>query len=272
MKQIKSLLTVSLLASISYAKPIVVAVIDTGIDSKLMQHQSLCKTGHKDFTNTGLNDMHGHGTHISGIIDQYSKNYIFNYKESPNNIDKIKADYCQIIIKYYDPKSKADSAKTLVESFKWAIKQKVDIINISGGGYGFSAEERKVIIQALDLKIRIVAAAGNDKKDIDKDNFYPAMYDKRIYIVGNLVATTNRTIAQTSNYGKSINTWEVGTNVFSRLPNKTFGYLTGTSQAAAVKTGKIVREMLLNKQFQLGTKVKYNKPWSNNETKAFKRN
>ena len=73
------------------------------------------------------------------------------------------------------------------------------------------------------------------------------MYDKRIYIVGNLVKKDSRSIANTSNYGEPVNTWEVGTNVLSRLPGKSFGFMTGTSQATAVKTGKIVREMLLNK-------------------------
>ena len=246
MRHLRSLLTISLLASISYAKPIVVAVIDTGIDSSLMQNRSLCEKGHKDFTKTGLNDTNGHGTHISGIIDQYSKNYFFNYKENPNNIDNIKANYCQIIIKYYDANSKVSADSALVEAFKWAIKQKVDIINISGGGYGASDEERKVILQALSLKIKIVAAAGNDSKDIDTYPFFPAMYDKRIYVVGNLVSTFDKTIASTSNYGKSVNTWEVGTRVFSRMLNKKFGYLTGTSQATAVKTGKIIREILTN--------------------------
>jgi cell wall-associated protease len=233
--------------SIHSKKQIVVAVIDTGIDPELMKHNSLCEDGHKDFTGTGLADHHGHGTHISGIIDQYAKNHIFTFKKSPNLIDNIKENYCQIIIKYYDPKANSDNnLSNTILSFRWAIDHHVDVINYSGGGATFSKEERLVVFEALNKGIKIVAAAGNERGDIDKHKYYPAMYDKRIYVVGNLVKDTNER-APSSNYGKSVNTWEIGTNVLSRLPSKSFGLMTGTSQATAVKTGKIVREMLLKK-------------------------
>lgn len=226
-------------------KPIVVAVIDTGISTELLSGNSYCKDGHKDFTGMGLKDNHGHGTHISGIIDQYAKNYIFTKGKVPKDIDKLKENYCQIIIKYYDPKAiNKDNLKHTIMAFRWAIDQKVDIINYSGGGTAFDAEEKKVVEEALSKGIKFVAAAGNEGSDIDKHKYYPAMYDKRIYIVGNIVGESKE-IAVSSNRGKSINTWEIGTNVLSRLPNSSYGYLTGTSQSTAIKSGKLIREMLL---------------------------
>lgn len=226
-------------------KKIVVAVIDTGISTELLKGNSYCEDGHKDFTGTGLQDTHGHGTHISGIIDQYAKNYIFTKGKAPKDIDKLHENYCQIIIKYYDPKAvKSDNLKNTIESFRWAIDHKVDVINYSGGGLEFSKEEKAVVEEALDKGIKVVAAAGNEKSDIDKYKYYPAMYDKRIYIVGNIVGES-RVIAASSNRGKSINTWEIGTNVLSRLPNNSYGYMTGTSQSTAIKSGKLVREMLI---------------------------
>lgn len=228
-------------------KKVMVAVIDTGIDSALMTDNSVCEGGHKDFTGTGLHDTHGHGTHISGIIDQYAKDFLIRNDKSPSDLSKISADYCQIIIKYYD--SRMPLTKTLdntIKAFRWAIDHNVDIINYSGGGEDPSPREKKVIIEALNKGIKIVSAAGNEHHDIDKVKYYPAMYDKRIYIVGNLVNKHSRQIASTSNRGKSVNAWEVGTNTFSRLPGG-FGYMSGTSQATAVKTGKLVREMLETK-------------------------
>ena len=238
-------------------KQIVVAVIDTGIDPQLMKHNSICKDGHKDFTGTGLVDNHGHGTHISGIIDQYVKNYIFTYKKDSNLIDNIQENYCQIIIKFFNTKaSDGDTLSNVILSFRWAIDHNVDIINFSGGGTEFSKEEKLVVVEALNKGIKIVTADSNEKSDIDKNKYYPAMYDKRIHIVGNLVKDTNER-APSSNYGASINTWEIGTHVLSRLPGKSFGIMTGTSQAAAVKTGKIVREMLLKEAVPTLVKVKY---------------
>lgn len=249
---------------------VVVAVIDTGIDESLMSQPWICKYGHKDFTGAGLKDNHGHGTHIAGLVEQYAKGVVFNIgKNTSKDIDNASADFCVIIIKYYDPKRpNSDNLANTIASFKWAIDQKVDIINYSGGGTSFSKEEYEVVEMALNKGIKFVAAAGNERSDIDKNKYYPAMYDDRIIRVGNLVSdkvTTKvvtslhleglklvpkeetvieRDIASSSNYGKSINTWEIGTKVLSRLPTKSWGYMTGTSQATAIKSGKIVREML----------------------------
>ena len=228
-----------------------VAVIDTGIDPALMASNTFCDSGHKDFTNTSLKDNHGHGTHVSGLIDQYAKNFLFirngKIPKDVNDIDKINVNYCQIILKFYDPKAVgSDNLKNTIKAFEWAIANKVDIINYSGGGAEFSQAEHDVVVRALNAGIKVVAAAGNERSDIDKHKYYPAMYDKRIYIVGNLVDTNSRQIASSSNRGKSVNTWELGTNILSRLPNNSFGFMTGTSQATAVKSGKLVREMLLH--------------------------
>lgn len=262
-------------------KKVVVAVIDTGISTKLLNNKSYgtpyCEDGHKDFTGTGLEDNHGHGTHISSIIDQYAKNIIFEQgKQDRDLIDYVKVNYCQIILKYFDTAaSNGDNLKNTVKAFKWAVDQKVDIINYSGGGLDFSEEEKDVIEEALNNDIKVVVAAGNEKTILEKDPcleikaknkrletkarnkclkgrgedikygmYYPAMYDKRIYIVGNLVDSKTRVIASSSNRGKGVNTWEVGVDVMSRIPDG-YGLMTGTSQATAIKTGKLVREMLL---------------------------
>jgi subtilisin family serine protease len=229
-----------------FPRKIKVAIIDTGIDQLMMNSSSLCETGHKDFTGAGLADHHGHGTHISGIVDQYSKNFIPEPTSSnKDNLELIASNYCQIIIKFFDsPSYKTNALNNTIMAFRWAINQNVDIINYSGGGTTFSKEERDIVVEALNKGIKVVAAAGNEKSNIDKIKYFPAMYDKRIFIVGNLVDNYSRSIAASSNYGKSVNSWEVGANVFSRLPNKAWGFMSGTSQATAVKTGKLIREML----------------------------
>jgi subtilisin family serine protease len=227
-----------------------VAVIDTGLDSSLMNKSWICAEGHKDFTGEGLVDNHGHGTHISGLVDQYAKDFIFTKAmkqgQDLKDIDKIQVNYCQIIIKYYDPKAPGDNLKNTIKAFRWAIDQKVDIINYSGGGTDASAEEKALVQEALNKGIKFVAAAGNERSDIDKHKYYPAMYDTRISIVANLVDLHSREIASSSNRGKSINTFELGTDVLSRLPDGRFGRMTGTSQAAAIHTGKLVRKQLSN--------------------------
>lgn len=222
-----------------------VAIIDTGIDPVMLNSKEYCKTGHKDFTGAGIKDDHGHGTHISGIVDQYAKGFALVKDGTPKQLKDKSANYCQIIIKYYDSKgSDVNNLFNTIKALRWAIDQKVDIINYSGGGVAPYEEEKKLIIEALDKGIKVVAAAGNERSDLEIRPYYPAMYDKRIYIVGNLVSDKSREIASSSNFGKPVNTWEVGTNVLSTLPNGLFGRMSGSSQATAVKSGKLVKEML----------------------------
>lgn len=252
-------------------RQIKVAVIDTGLSAELYDRNEYCKTGHRDFTAkmqdipnkptlAQLNeiikkfewnqnhpvDTNGHGTHISGLIDQYAKNFIF-FKDGnlPKDIDSKTANYCQIIIKYYeDDASGEENLANTIKSLRWAIDQKVDIINYSGGGILRSTEEEKLVKEALDKGIKFVAAAGNEGVNIDFFHFYPAMYDKRIIVVGALVKTQSQDRLPASNFGKSVNDWELGSNIISRMINGQYGHMSGTSQATAIKSGKLVREML----------------------------
>lgn len=234
-------------------KQVVIAVIDTGIDDKLIDSKTLCKEGHEDFTGSGLTDHDGHGTHISGIIDQYAKDYIFNNNiDHDEAIEQIDINYCQIIFKYFDPtKPNTNTIKNTVNSFKMAIARGVDIINYSSGGLEFSEEEHDIVIAAINQGIIVVAAAGNERSELmekgkggPRNHYYPAQYDPRIYVVGNLESFRPRIVAPTSNYGKLVNMWEVGTKVFSRGKADTWVSSTGTSQAAAIKSGKLIHDML----------------------------
>jgi thermitase len=220
-------------------EPIVVAVIDTGINPDLAEKLPICKNGSRDFTGTGIEDHHGHGSHISGIIDANVKNVDIS------DTDKVKANYCQVIIKFYDPFTKTNSLESEIKALRWAIELNVDVINFSGGGTEESLEERILIKKALDMGIKVVVAAGNDHRELAGNyKFFPAVTDKRLYVVGNL--NPQRVPASSSNYGSVVNSWEFGTRVrsFCRVGTEPNCLLSGTSQATAVKSGKIIRSML----------------------------
>lgn len=211
------------------AKQLRVAVIDTGVD--LLAIDKLCKDGHQSFIDySPLIDTDGHGTHVAGLIQA-------NSGEDSN--------YCIVSLKYYKPDvhyKKIIKATKL--AFEEAIKLKVDVINMSGGGPSSDEDERKVVLKALDAGITIIAAAGNEATNLDKScDYFPACYDSRIIVVGNLREDGSR--SPLSNYGKYVKRWEVGTNVLSTLPGyDNHGYKTGTSQAAAIVTGKFIKSRL----------------------------
>ncbi|NDB87281.1 MAG: hypothetical protein EB127_32055, partial [Alphaproteobacteria bacterium] len=210
-------------------KPIIVAVIDSGIGNLAKNSISMCKHGHRDFTKTSLIDTSGHGSHISGLIDQYAKNSVARSDDELLSLKDKKINYCQVILKFYDPRTATSSStvRSMVNALRWAINIKVDIINISAGGGSSNDEEKKYIKRALDTGIKVVVAAGNygcelgsathkkvnNKTTITGCSFYPAMYDERLIVVGNLDVNNNRYYS--SNYGNYVNSWEHGVSRIS---------------------------------------------------------
>jgi len=224
---------------------VVIAVIDTGLDSKYKKDVKLCKTGHRNFAEMNMACLKGdeecetvrkkhkfdenniedggnyHGTHVAGLI---AKN--------------ITTDYCLMIIKWYshDINKYSNNLINSNKAFRWAIDHNVDMINYSAGGPEPGPQEQALILEALDKNIIVVTAAGNESVSFKHQAYFPALYDKRVIVVGNLMRVRSKMVRHpSSNYGKEIDLEILGTNLIS-INNRA---LTGTSQAAAVATGKL---------------------------------
>ena len=227
----KKLLLLILIPLSVQAKTIKVAVIDTGFDfrgtwkySKLAKPK-LCKDGHYDFVYNNKNpiDSHGHGTHIAGIIAQTNES----------------VDYCLIILKFYNAsRFYSNNLNNLIKAYGKAIELRVDVINISGGGTEYSIEECKIIKKALDAKIKVIAAAGNEYRELTKQKYYPAMCDDRVIKVlnvdysGKLTSSSNRdSTRKIPNVVRAL-----GENIISFTLYNSLGSLSGTSQATAAVT------------------------------------
>lgn len=163
---------------ISYWKPIApkreikIAVIDTGLNNKVpafKDHLYLPEKYNKQPNAYGIDlvdgdsspeDEYGHGTHVAGII------------LSTNPYVKI------LPIKYY---SKDDSDEVnlnrTIKAIRVAIEAKVDIINYSSGGSGYSKDEEAALRSAKAHGILIVSAGGNETNDIRWNPYYPTSYN-----------------------------------------------------------------------------------------------
>lgn len=244
------------------SRDIVVAVIDTGIDvkhedlagnlwqnpgeiGKDAQGRDRSTNGVDDdgngfvddlygwnfvSNNNKLDDNHGHGTHIAGIIGAQAGNN--------RGITGIAPEVSLMILKYYDPKVPGtDNLKNTVASIRYAVKMGAHIINYSGGGTEFSKDEHDAIAEAEKKGVLFVAAAGNERSNSDQYHYYPADY-KLSNIISVTAIDPSTQVLASSNYGiETVDIAAPGQNILSCLPGSSYGYMTGTSQATAFVSG-----------------------------------
>lgn len=218
----KFIILIILIISVSLsARTIKVMVIDTGVS---LSHDEI--SSHvKDLNPINYIDDHGHGTHVAGLV----------LKNTCKEIELISCKY------FYEKDEANERIIKTINCFKEALKQKVQIINYSSVGSAYFKEEYKVIQQLEKAGIILVTAAGNENKDISMNSnpAYPAKYNlKNIIVVGNLNDDGSKVFS--SNYGLKGMVWEKGMHQYSTLPYNKFGYMSGTSQATAKRTNRIL--------------------------------
>ena len=182
--------------------------------------------------NNRVFDTHGHGTHIAGIIGAVGGNGI--------GLSGVAPKVSLMALKYYDPNDNgSNNLNNTIKCFRYAIANGAHIINYSGGGLKGNEKEKKALKLAEKKGILLVAAAGNEKSNMDTHKYYPASYPLRNILP---VTATNPSdkILKSSNWGKSAKAAAPGIDILSTLPGGKYGRMTGTSQATAVATGLAV--------------------------------
>jgi len=193
-------------------EPLIVAVIDTGVD---VTHEHLAGRTAPGWNFDGESgdpyDKNGHGTHVSGIIADCT----------PANV-KI------IPVKALNDQGEAKDAFILSASIAWAAENAAKIINMSLGGY--CVEEYCINLQAVDYALEkgalSVVAAGNDTDDAS--HYCPASSFNAVTVAATVC---DDTIAGFSNYGDCVDIAAPGVSIFSSLPGNEYGYYSGTSMS-----------------------------------------
>lgn len=131
---------------------VVVAVVDTGIDVNHADLQGKVAFTH-DVTGEGFFDYSGHGTHVAGIIAGRGARY-----------RGVAPGATLMGVKVL----KGDGSGTMsgvMEGVEWAVKRKVNVINLSLGSAGTndgSDPLSQVCDAAVSAGIVVCAAAGNE--------------------------------------------------------------------------------------------------------------
>ena len=201
---------------------IIVAVLDTGVDS---DHEDLYAkvVAEVSFTDSPTwQDVHGHGTHVAGIIVASSDNGKGITGLAPEsrimNV-KVAAD---------DGRCKASE---IARGIIWAVDNGANVINISLELKEPSAELENAVNYAWYRGAVVIAAAGNNGDDLP---VYPACYENSIAVAA---TKQDNTLAPLSNHGDWIDLTAPGYNIYSTLPGDCYGYKSGTSFATAYASG-----------------------------------
>lgn len=223
--------------------PVLVAVIDSGIDPTHPDIQGRISSEGFDFLNNSqrLSDDLGHGTHVAGIIAANWDNGIGISGVAPSSVTVLPLRILSNGFKNFSYKGKLISDYA-ADAIRYAVAHHVSIINMSLGWPKLvdSENSRSAVREAIANGVLIVASAGNDRKALPT---YPCAYEG-VLCVGAVTNTGAMSIY--SNSGGLTDLLAPGDGIISLYPLsvesqflRLQGYemLTGTSQAAPIISG-----------------------------------
>lgn len=256
-------------------REVVVAVLDSGVDldhpdleENIWQNPGEVKNGYDSDGNGYVDDVNGwnfvekdndpnphfiegwndtglqHGTIVSGILGAKGNN-----KEG---IAGITWNVSIMPLRVLDSAGSGD-ARDVVSAIDYAIKEKVDILNLSFVGFSYNRTLEGAIERAHNAGILIVAAAGNDIAisnglDLDENPMYPICYDGpegENWTLGVTALDPLDQRAYFASYGKCIDVAAPGIGIWSTVVYKpavglreyTRGHWSGTSVAVPQVAG-----------------------------------
>ena len=185
--------------------------------------------------NFSLVDSKGHGTHVTGIITA-----------NPTSVSWVSGAFPGVkILICKTTEGDFHTNIALVKALNYAAAMKCDVINMSLGSYSFNQCLADEVKAAIAQNIVVVAAAGNDGKDVFQYPVYPATLPNVICVS----ASNNKDeLASFSNYhAAGAHLAAPGEAIYSTVPGG-YGWKSGTSMAApfVTATAAMIRSLYPN--------------------------
>ena len=235
------------------SNPVLVAVLDSGIDFNHQDLQSniwrnpneVANNGVDDDGNGFVDDINGwdfvnndnnpqddlnHGTHVSGTIAAVGNNGI--------GVTGVSWTAQILPVKFLNRFGQGSTANA-IRALNYAVALGARVSNLSYGGTAFSQALYDTIAAANNAGHIVVAAAGNSSNNSDNFPVYPAAYNLPNIIS---VAATNASdqLANFSNFGPTtIDLAAPGVNTLSTVPFNNYATMNGTSMSTPHVTGVV---------------------------------
>ncbi len=219
-------------------KKVKIAIMDSGVDNTHRDLEGIYISHYNAINPTNdATDRLGHGTAMAGIITA---------NDNGKGIKGISHNVEILSIKVLDNQGKGDLSN-FVSGIEWAIKQDVDVINMSFGIKRDDPLLRGAVEKAMDKGIIIVAAAGNNP---GMSTQFPAAYENVISV--SAIDHLENPYPYAS-LGK-IDYSAPGVNILTLQPNNKYHVFDGTSFATAHVTG-IVANFLSSSKYVKDDKI-----------------
>ncbi|WP_052307044.1 S8 family serine peptidase [Acetobacterium woodii] len=214
---------------VANSDPVVVAVLDTGVNANHPDLQGRLVDGYDYLTqSTNIVDHDGHGTCVSGCISAIANNNLGIAGVTGTANVKI-ASYC-IGSEYYD------DSTICAALLACADRPDIDVINMSYGGYEKSSTEQSALEYASTKGKILVASSGNegDDRKYAGQYSYPASYDKVISVA----ATNSRNqVSSFSQYNDLVDLAAPGEAIYTTSKTGGYEFIDGTSFSSPIVAG-----------------------------------
>jgi hypothetical protein len=220
---------------VSNADPVVVAVIDTGLNTNHPDLIGNTVAGYDFITGTtNVVDLAGHGTAVSGCIAAVTNNGVgtagiaglANIKIAPYRTGG-----------GYTGDTQLDVAYICAAILKATERPEVKVINMSFGGYGTFPSLAVAVSEAVSAGKIVVASSGNEGESWNAragQYSYPASYD---HVISVAAINKDNVRSSFSQYNDRVDLSAPGQAVLTTAKNGGYEYASGTSFSSPIVAG-----------------------------------
>ena len=230
---------------------VVVAIVDTGVNynhpdlhENILENSGEIPANYMDDDGNGYiddvlgydfanidpdpDDDHGHGSHCAGIVGARGNNGI--------GVVGINWNVSILPVKTLDSRGTGTNSD-VAAGIEYAVDRGATIVSLSLGSPWPSSAIENAIAYARSHGVLVVAAAGNQWRDIDTAPMYPAsLTDENLISVAATTAADE--IAYFSNFGvTSVDVGAPGYGIQSTVLGEGYEYYSGTSMATPYVAG-----------------------------------